>query len=229
MYHFSHHLFLICLMFSLNRKLFFSGCYRFERRAQEWKGWDWICSNMEHELQKPDRGMIGDSAKSYCCNRFQIKSGFSAPWVLIQRQSPNPEPESAQSNLCSLKKIKGFAQSLWLKQAGKVRNARYIWFAATAQRVIHWWCSWSVRAYRGTSHLFSLCPTTSKPFLLSGMSPLWINLVTREKERLPQNKIHWSVTWKQGAILETVSDCVASLIIRFFLETKVALSYRGNL
>lgn len=37
------------------------------------------------------------------------------------------------------------AQSLWLKQAGKVRDARSVWFAVTVQRMIHWWCSWSAK------------------------------------------------------------------------------------
>ena len=45
-----------------------------------------------------------------------------------------------------------------------------------------------------------------------------------EKERFSHNKIHWSGTWKHGAIQETVSNCrktQISLVSVFFLATKV--------
>lgn len=57
--------------------------------------------------------------------------------------------------------------------------------------MIHWWWSWSARGRRGTSQVFSLCPTTSKPFL-SGVAL--------------HNKSHWLGAWNQGAILKTESN-----------------------
>ena len=73
-------------------------------------------------------------------------------WFLL-----NLRPDAAQWNPCLLNEIKGISQSLWLEQAGEVRDARYIWFAATAERMIHWWCSWSARAHRSTHHISSGC------------------------------------------------------------------------
>lgn len=132
------------------------------------------------------------------------------PKYFLQTQRPDPEPECIWSNLSFLSEIKGFAQSLWLKQAGKVRDARYIWFAVTAQRMIHWWCSWSARAHRGTLHLLSLCPTASKPFLLSGTSPLWIHLVTKGEEKVLAQQNPMMCNLKT---LEMLSKCGALLMI----------------
>ena len=121
----------------------------------------------------------------FCFTRFKkkrrqisnSKPGFSSPWDLIQSQnllSPTGvywTRSKVSLSLCDSTRL------------AKVRDARYIWFAATVQRMIHWWCSWSARAHRSTSHLLRLCPTASKPFFLSGMPPLWINLATREKQK----------------------------------------------
>lgn len=135
-----------------------------------------INSNSSKMKLRMQRRIFGGSRKCFSCTGFQIKyglHGISSPWDLIRSQ-----------NLHSLTCVywigsKALVLSSWLKQAGEERDARYIWFAVTVQRMIHWWCSWSARAYRGTSHLLRLCPITSKPSLLSGITPLWIHLATR--------------------------------------------------
>lgn len=154
---------------------------------------------------------------------FRQNYGFSSPWELIQSERPEQEPESAVQPMFTVQDQRFQLKSLWLEQAGKVREARSAWFAVTAQRMIHWWCSWSARAHRDTSHVLSLCPTTSKPVRLSRMIPLGFQLTTRGKGKVLRNKIHWIVTWKRGAILKTISNCAVKQrvsIIVFLLETE---------
>lgn len=83
------------------------------------------------------------------------------------------------------------AQSLWHKQAGKVRDARSVWFAVTVQRMIHWWCSWSAKG--PLRHV--ACPSVCAQQHQSLFSHHPLRDITKIK-------IHWIVTWKREATSE---------------------------
>lgn len=82
-------------------------------------------------------------------------------------------------------------------------------------------------------HISSVCVQQHQSLsLLSGMSPLWINLATRGNGGFFHDRIHWSVTWKHGYRVEAASNCAEkhkiSLIVVFLLASKVTLSFKGN-
>ena len=78
-------------------------------------------------------------------------------------------------------------------------------------------------------HISSVCVQQHQSLsLLSGMSPLWINLATRGNGGFSHNKIHWSVMWKHGYRVEAASYCAEkhkiSLIVLFLLASKFTFS-----
>ena len=170
------------------------------------------------------------SVKWFCFTTFQIEIDYTAfphNWDLIPSQ-----------NLPGSTFVYRRRSKPWLSPCDSSRLARremqdafdLLW---QRKRMIHWWSSWSARAGRSASHVPSLCPTTSKPLLLSGIPPMWINLATRgERGRLSQkwkttearreNKVlHWN-----GVKLS--SQAKISLIIVCLLESGVTLSFKGK-
>lgn len=111
-------------------------------------------------------------SNSFCCTRFQI-------WVLV-----SPQPETWR---CPVEPV--FTE--WDQRYLSVFVTRTGWRGERCK--IHLICCDSGKddslmmflkcksPQKYPSHLLRLCPTTSKPFFLSGMSPAGAHLVTERK------------------------------------------------